>query len=160
MKRMLRISNRGFKRSYVYGGSGIFDSFARTISSVLGKEVVKRAATQAVQKVATEAGKKLGEKGVQKVSSLISPRLTSKSEDILIKHIKLPSGPLNPERSFAGPLDPERSSSEPTLGLTSKSQNILRKYKAPPPPPSEENFNLNALIDGSAIRIEDYIKQT
>ena len=84
---MLRISNRGFKRSYVYGGSGIFDSIARTVSSVLGKEVVKRAATQAVQKAATEAGKQLGEKGVQKVSSLISksrdssPRLTSKSED-------------------------------------------------------------------------------
>ena len=152
---MLRISNRGFKRSYVYGGSGIFDSIARTVSSILGKEVVKRVATQAVQKVATEAGKKLGEKGVQKVSSLISPRLTSKSEDILMKHIKLPSGPLDPERSFAGPLDPERS----PLGLTSKSQNILRKYSAPPPPPSEENFNLNALIDGSAIRIEDYIKR-
>ena len=152
---MLRISNRGFKRSYVYGGSGIFDSIARTVSSILGKEVVKRVATQAVQKVATEAGKKLGEKGVQKVSSLISPRLTSKSEDILMKHIKLPSGPLDPERS--------------PLGLTSKSQNILRKYTAPPPPPSEEhsswsggpqqNFNLNALIDGSAIRIEDYIKR-
>ena len=63
---MLRISNRGFKRSYVYGGSGIFDSIARTVSSILGK-VVKRVATQAVQKVATEAGKKLGEKGVQKV---------------------------------------------------------------------------------------------
>ena len=152
---MLRISNRGFKRSYVYGGSGIFDSIARTVSSVLGKEVVKQAATQAVQKVATEAGKKLGEIGVQKVSSLISPRLTSKSEDILIKHIKLPSGPLDPERSFAGPLDPEHS----PLGLTSKSQDILRKYTAPPPPPSEENFNLNALIDGSAIRIEDYIKR-
>ena len=130
---MLRISNRGFKRSYVYGGSGIFDFIARTFSSVLGKEAVKRAATQAVQKAATEAGKKLGEKGVQKVSSLISPRLTSKSEDILIKHIKLPSGLLNPERSFAGPLDPERdrehNSSEPTLGLTSKSQNILQNIQ-------------------------------
>ena len=72
-----------------------------------------------------------------------------------MKHIKLPSGPLDPERSFAGPSDREHS----PLGLTSKSQDILRKYTAPPPPPSEENFNLNALIDGSAIRIEDYIKR-
>ena len=137
--------------------------FARTVSSVLGKEVVKRAAAQAVQKAATDAVKKLGEKGVQKVSSLISksrdkpsgpsdrehssPRLTSKSEDILIKHIKSPSGPLDREHS--------------SFGLTSKSQNILRKYTAPPPPPPpvEEDFNLNALIDGSAIRIEDYIKR-
>ena len=88
---MLRISNRGVKRSYVYGGSGIFYSIARTVSSVLGKDLVKRAATQAVQKAATEAGKKLGEKGLQKVSSLIFPSITSKSEDILMKHIKLPS---------------------------------------------------------------------
>ena len=142
---MLGISNRGFKRSYVYGGSGIFDSIARTVSSVLGKEVAKRAAIQAVHKATTEAGKKLGEKGVQKVSSLISPRLTSKSEDILMKHIKLPSGPLDREHS--------------SPRLTSKSQDILRRYTAPPPPPVEENFNLNALIDGSAIRIEDYIKR-
>ena len=144
---MLRISNRGFKRSYVYGGPGIFDSIARTVSGILGKEVVKRAATQAVQKAATEAGKKLGEKGVQKVSSLISPRLTSKSEDILMKHIKLPSGPL----------DREHGSAEPTSGLTSKSQNILRKYTAHPL--VEEDFNLDALTDGSAIRIDEYIKR-
>ena len=64
--------------------------------------MVKRAATQAVQKAATETGKKLGEKGVQKVSSLISPRLTSISEDILMKHIKLPSGPLDREHSSSG----------------------------------------------------------
>ena len=121
---MLRINNRGFKRSYVYGGSGIFDSIAKTISSVLGKEAVKRAATQFVQKAATEAGKKLGEKAVQKVSSL-----TSKSRDILNKHLKSPSG------------------------LTSKSIDILRKYTSPQE--YKEDFNLNALIDGSAIRIED-----
>ena len=125
---MLRINNRGFKRSYVYGGSGIFHSIAKTISSVLGKEAVKRAATQVVQKTATEAGKKLGEKAVQKVSSL-----TSKSRDILNKHLKSPSG------------------------LTSTSMDILRKYTSPQE--YKEDFNLNALIDGSAIRIEDYIKR-
>ena len=66
---MLRINNRGFNRSYVYGGSGIFDSIAKAAVSLLpvGKEAVKRAATQAIQKVTTEAGEKLGEKAVQKV---------------------------------------------------------------------------------------------
>ena len=124
---MLRINNRGYKRSYVYGGSGIFDSIAKAAVSLLpvGKEAVKR--------VATEAGKKFGEKGVQKVSSLIS-----RSRD------KPP-----------GPSDLDHSSAV----LTSKSEDILRKYTAPPPPPMEENFNLNALIAGSAIRIEDYIKR-
>ena len=107
----------------------------------------------------------MGEKGVQKVSSLVSRSRDkpSKSEETkLITFRSGPpdrehstSGPLDPERSFAGPLYPEHSSSR----LTSKSQDILRKYTAPPPPPSEQNFNLNALIDGSAIRIEDYIKR-
>ena len=123
---MLRINNRGFKRSYVYGGSGIFDSIAK-------------AAVNLVQKGALQVGKKLGEKGVQKVSSLVS---------------KFRDKPSDREHSSSGPLDPERSSAV----LTSKSQDILRKYIAPPPPSLEENFNLNALIDGSAIRIEDYIK--
>ena len=136
---MLRINNRGFKRSYVYGGKGIFYSIAKAVVSLL----------PAVQKCALQVGKKLGEKGVQKVSSLVyrSRDKPSKSEDnhISTKLITFPSGPL----------DPEHSSSR----LTSKSQDILRKYTAPPLPPPEENFNLNALIDGSAIRIEDYIKR-
>ena len=101
----------------------------------------------------------MGEKGVQKVSSLVSRSRDkpSKSEDnhISTKLITFPSGPLDTEYSFAGPSDREHS----PLGLTSKSQDILRKYTAPSPPPSEENFYLNALIDGSAIRIEDYIKR-
>ena len=117
---MLRINNRGFKRSYVYGGSGIFDSIAKAAVSLL----------PVVQKGALQVGKKLGEKGVQKVSSLVS-----KFRD--------------------KPSDREHSSAV----LTSKSQDILRKYIAPPPPSLEENFNLNALIDGSAIGIEDYIKR-
>ena len=112
---MLRINNRGFKRSYVYGGSGIFDSIASAASRLLGKETVKRAATQAVQRVAAEAGKKLGEKAVQKI--------TSKSKNIFNK------------------------------GLTPKSRDILNKYTAP-----RKDINLNSLIDGSAIKIQDYVK--
>ena len=140
---MLRINNRGFKRSYVYGGTGIFDSIAKAAVSLL----------PVVQKGALQVGKKLGEKGdkryhlsylnleinhqslrrlnlsrfvqVQRIRSVAlqnaedPPRLTSKSQDIL--------------RKYTGPLDPEHRSA------------------APPPPPSEQNFNLNALIDGSAI---------
>ena len=82
---MLRIKNRGFKRMYVYGGSGIFDSIASAASRLLGKEAIKRAATQAIQSAAKEAGKKLGEKAVQKVTS--HKGLTSESRDILNKYI-------------------------------------------------------------------------
>ena len=126
---MLLIKNRGFNKSYVYGGSGIFDSISNAVASLLGREAIKRAATQAAQKVAMEAGKKLAEKGVQKISSL-----TSKSKEILNKRFKSP--------------------------LTSQSQDILQKYTTPPTPPTplEEEFNLDNLIMGSAIRIQDYIK--
>ena len=139
---MLRINNRGFKRSYVYGGTGIFDSIAKAAVSLL----------PVVQKGALQVGKKLGEKGVQKVSSLVSKSRDKPSKSEETKLITFRSGPKDPERSFA-------SKSEDPPRLTSKSQDILRKYTAPPPPPSEQNFNLNALIDGSAIRIEDYIKR-
>ena len=142
---MLRINNRGFKRSYVYGGTGIFDSITKAAVSLL----------PVVQKGVLQVGKKLGEKGVQNVSSLVSKSRDkpSKSEDnhISTKHITFRSGPSDREHSSSKSEDPPR--------LTSKSEDILRKYTAPPPPPSEHNFNLNALIDGSAIRIEDYIKR-
>ena len=46
---MLRINNRGFKRSYVYGGTGIFDSIAKAAVSLL----------PVVQKGALQVGKKL-----------------------------------------------------------------------------------------------------
>ena len=85
VKRMLRINNRGFKRSYVYGGTGIFDSIAKAAVSLL----------PAIQKGALQVGKKLGEKGVQKVSSLVSRSRDkpSKSEDndISTKLITFPS---------------------------------------------------------------------
>ena len=115
---MLRINNRGFKRSYVYGGTGIFDSIAKAAVSLL----------PVVQKGALQVGKKLGEKGVQKVSSLVS-KSPSKSEET--KLITFRSGPKDPERSSSKSEDPPR--------LTSKSQDILRKYTAPPPPPPPRN---------------------
>ena len=131
---MLRINNKGFKRMYVYGGSGIFDSIAKTASSFFSREIARKAAseaakraTQLAQKAAIETGKKLGEKAVQKVSAL-----TSKSRDVLKKHFK----------------------SDPTK-LTSKSLEILREFTTRKP---DSDFNLNALIDGGAIRIQDYVR--
>ena len=79
---MLLIKNRGFNRSYVYGGSGIFDSISNAFAGLLGRETIKQAATQAAKKMATEAGKKIAEKGVS--------ALTSKSKEILKKRFKSP----------------------------------------------------------------------
>ena len=92
---MLRINNRGFKRSYVYGGTGIFDSIAKAAVSLL----------PVVQKGALQVGKKLGEKGVHKVSSLVSKSRDKPSKSEETKLITFRSGPKDPERSFAGPKD-------------------------------------------------------
>ena len=86
---MLRINNRGFKRSYVYGGTGIFDSIAKAAVSLL----------PVVQKGALQVGKKLGEKGVQKVSSLVSKSRDKPSKSEETKLITFRSGPKDPERS-------------------------------------------------------------
>ena len=67
---MLLIRNPGFNRSYVHGGSGIFDSITNAVASLLGREAIKRSATQAVQKPATESGKKLERKKAYKRSLL------------------------------------------------------------------------------------------
>ena len=48
---MLLIRNRGFNRSYVHGGSGIFDSIPNAVASLLGRETIKQAATQAAKKL-------------------------------------------------------------------------------------------------------------
>ena len=101
---MLRINNRGFKRSYVYGGTGIFDSIAKAAVSLL----------PVVQKGALQVGKKLGEKGVQKVSSLVSKSRDKPSKSEETKLITFRSGPKDPERSSSKSEDPPR--------LTSKSQ--------------------------------------
>ena len=140
---MLLIKNRGFKKIYVYGGSGIFDAIASTASRLW--EPAKQAVVQTFKKSATQAatqvGKKLGEKAVQKGKQAISKavqkvtsknpnkELTQKSLDILNKHLKTELAP--------------------------KSRDILTKYSAP----KEGEFNLNTLIDGGVVRIEDYIRR-
>jgi hypothetical protein len=80
---MLRINNRGFKKIYVYGGSGIFDTVARAATRLFTSDAAKRIATQVAQKAAVEAGKKLAEK-------IVAPKkttLTPKSLAVLNKHL-------------------------------------------------------------------------
>ena len=98
---MLRINNRGFKKIYVYGGSGIFDTVARVATSLFTSDAAKRIATQVAQKAAAEAGKKLAEK----VFASKKPTLTPKSLEVLNKH-------LTPS----------------TERLAPKSQDIFKKY--------------------------------
>ena len=44
---MLVVRNRGYKRKYIYGGSGIFETISDFLSRLLGSTVAKQVAKQA-----------------------------------------------------------------------------------------------------------------
>jgi len=79
---MLVVGNRRYKKQYVIGGAGIFDSILqfliRTFTSQTAKEAAKhvgKAALEAGKTVAVDAGKKLIDKAMQpkkKVEDIIS----------------------------------------------------------------------------------------
>ena len=79
---MLVVGNSGYKKQYVIGGSGIFDSILqfliRTFTSQTAKEAAKhvgKAALEAGKTVAVDAGKKVINKAMQpkkKVEDMIS----------------------------------------------------------------------------------------
>ena len=79
---MIIPKNRGFKRQYVYGGSGIFDSISNFLTSSAAKQIAstaldlgKSAAKDVGKNVALDAGRKL-----------VTKLLTPKSQSILQKH--------------------------------------------------------------------------
>lgn len=97
--------NRGFKRQYVYGGAGMFDSIAgfitRLFTSNVASNVAKQITSSALNAgkfVAKEAGKKAlnigktaavdaGKKFIEKsVTKVFANKLTPKSKAILKKH--------------------------------------------------------------------------
>lgn len=141
--------NKGFKRQYVYGGSGIFDTignfFTRLFTSNaakqlgstvfdVGKKAAKEIGKKAVdvgKNVALDTGKKLIEKGALKV-------LTPSSQAALQKHASIPMQNSSPDV------------------LIKKGQTILDKYL------NKGAQNINSLIDGSgvqAIAIQDLIRK-
>ncbi len=70
------VVKRGYKRTYAYGGSGIFGSIASFLSKQFTKAasntVVRQIASKAAKElgnVAVDAGKKLAEKGINKIST-------------------------------------------------------------------------------------------
>ena len=138
---MLLLKNRGFKRQYVYGGSGLFDSIASFIARLFTSSAAKQIASTAVDvgKIAAkevgkkafdvgknavvDAGKKMIQKGVTKI-------LTPKSQAILHKHAGVPMQQSSP------------------YAVAKQAQSILSKYI---------DTDINTLIDGSGIRQQEAI---
>ena len=72
---MFIMKNHGFKRKYVYGGSGLFDSLARLFTSGVAKQLTS---------TAIDVGKEVGKKtaidvGTKLVKKVLTPKALQKA---------------------------------------------------------------------------------
>ena len=94
---MYVMKNHGFKRKYVYGGSGLFDSLARLFTSGVAKQLASTAidvGKEVGKKTAIDVGTKLVKKvltpKVQKApghSVPLAPGVATKVQNILNKYV-------------------------------------------------------------------------
>ena len=87
------VSKQGFKRKYVYGGSGIFDSISNLLMRLFTSNAAKQLASSALdvgKNVAKERAKKalkVGKSAATDVGTkLVKKALTPKSKKILQKY--------------------------------------------------------------------------
>ena len=93
---MYVMKNHGFKRKYVYGGSGLFDSLARLFTSGVAKQLAS---------TAIDVGKEVGKRtavdiGTRLVKKVLTPkvqkapqRVATKVQNILNKYV-VPQAPI------------------------------------------------------------------
>ena len=95
---MYVMKNHGFKRKYVYGGSGLFDSLARLFTSGVAKQLASTAidvGKEVGKKTAIDVGTKLvkkvlTQKPLQKApghSVPLAPAVATKVQNILNKYV-------------------------------------------------------------------------
>ena len=135
---MYVMKNHGFKRKYVYGGSGLFDSLARLFTSGVAKQLAS---------TAIDVGKEVGKKtaidvGTKLVKKVLAPKVQKAPGEVVQR--------LTP--SVVQRLTP---------AITTQVQNILNKY-VPQVAQTPVRQNINSLIDGSgknAIAIQDLVRK-
>ena len=91
------VPNQGFKKSYRYGGSGIFEPITKLLTRIFSSGVAKQLASSALDagtKVAKEGAKKALEVGATTAADagkrLVQKALTPKSKTILEKYSSPP----------------------------------------------------------------------
>ena len=90
---MYVMKNHGFKRKYVYGGSGLFDSLAKLFTSGVAKQLASTAidvGKEVGKKTAIDVGTKLVKKALQKApghSVPLAPAVATKVQNILNKYV-------------------------------------------------------------------------
>jgi len=99
---MLIAKNRGYKRKYVYGGSGMFDSISSFLKGLLSNAASRAIASKAadaaldVGKTAvTTVGKKLVDKAVNKLFPPEMDNLRRKANDVINKYVNTGCGQQN-----------------------------------------------------------------
>ena len=94
---MFIMKNHGFKRKYVYGGSGIFSSLASFLGNLFTSGAAKQLTSTAID-VGKEVGKRtavdIGTRLVKKVLTPKAPqRVATKVQNILNKYV-VPQAPI------------------------------------------------------------------
>ena len=95
---MYVMKNHGFKRKYVYGGSGLFDSLARLFTSGVAKQLTSTAidvGKEVGKKTAIDVGTKLVKKVLTQKALLkapghsvpLAPAVATKVQNILNKYV-------------------------------------------------------------------------
>ena len=92
---MYVMKNHGFKRKYVYGGSGLFDSLARLFTSGVAKQLTSTAidvGKEVGKKTAIDVGTKLVKKVITQkapgaVVQRLAPAVATKVQNILNKYV-------------------------------------------------------------------------
>ena len=138
---MYVMKNHGFKRKYVYGGSGLFDSLARLFTSGVAKQLTS---------TAIDVGKEVGKKTAIDVGTKLVKKVLTPKVQVLQKGIQ--RGIQKAPGAVVQRLAP---------AVATKVQNILNKY-VPQVAQTPVRQNINSLIDGSgnnAIAIQDLVRK-
>ena len=112
------VVNRGFKKRYAYGGSGIIDTSANLLTKIFTISAAKQIASSAL-----DVGKSVAKEGAKKALEVGKSTAVDVGKKLVTK------------------------------ALTPKSKKILQKYTQP------TTQDINTLIDGSAIGIQDLVKK-
>ena len=87
---MYVMKNHGFKRKYVYGGSGLFDSLARLFTSGVAKQLTSTAidvGKEVGKKTAIDVGTKLVKKVLTPKAQKAPGAVATKVQNILNKYV-------------------------------------------------------------------------
>ena len=112
------LTKHRFKKRYVYGGSGIFDTIANLLARIFTSSAAKQIASSAL-----DVGKSVAKEGAKKALDVGTNVVVDMGKKLVKKT-------LNP-----------------------KSKKILQKYTQP------TTQDINTLIDGSAVEIQDMVKK-